>query len=108
MSVCQRRFWIDSPTARRFSNLLELLTAFASNSTDRKERRGKRTLKRMFEGPLCVRCGPLFDYKLAQVSFQKLFLSISPLIRISRKNWPIIPLQKSGSLTGAWAGSNGG
>src|SRR6266702_4662028 len=60
MSACQQPCWIGSLIARRFSNLLELLIAFASSSTDRKERRRKHNPKSRSDGPLCVRCGSRF------------------------------------------------
>ena len=96
MSACQQRCWIGLPIAQRFSNLSELLIAFASSSTDRKERREKRQSKSMFDRHLCARGGPLFDYKLAHVSVQKLFWSIVHLVKLSRKNWSTFPLQKTG------------
>src|SRR5207247_5425978 len=95
MSACPLHCLIDSPIAQRFWNLLELLIAFASSSTDRKERRGKQFPKSRSDWHFCACCGPLFDYKLAHVSFQTLFLSMDHLVKVSLKNWYTFLLQKT-------------
>src|SRR2546426_3098790 len=100
MSACPLHCLIDSPIEQRFWNLLELLIAFASSSTDRKERRGKQFPKSRSDWHFCACCGPLFDYKLAHVSFQKLFLSMDHLVKVSLKNWYTFLLQKTAAFYG--------
>src|SRR2546426_8579383 len=95
MSACQLLCLIGSLIAQRFWNLSALLIAFASSSTDRKGRREKDQPKSMLDGSLCAQCGPLFDYKLDHISFQKLFWSMDHLVKISHKNWSTFLLQKT-------------
>jgi len=50
--------------------------------------------------------GPLFDYKLDHVSFQKLFWSIDHLVKISHKNWSTFLLQKTAVASHAYDSPN--
>src|SRR5437763_2456701 len=104
MSACPRPSLIGAPIEQRFWNLWALLIAFASSSIDRKERRGKQKPKSRPDWHCCACCGPLFDYKLAHVSFQTLFWSMDHLVKVSVKNWYTFLLQKtSGSISGSIA-----
>jgi hypothetical protein len=49
----------------------------------------------MSDWHFCACCGPLFDYKLAHVSFQMLFLLMDHLVKVSLKNWYTFLLQKT-------------